>query len=210
MQTVVLCNDALKAELGNNISENEEVIYINNINEILQYQHADVFIDLLFVNSPERINILMQLLPKLVIINSVADALSEIHPQFIRINGWPTFLQTPVMEATCLDNNLKANTEKVFQQLNKTIEWLPDEIGFITPRVISMIINEAYFALSEGVSTKQEIDTAMKLGTNHPYGPFEWAEKIGLKKVVALLYKLGDHHSRYKPCALLMQEADAT
>ncbi len=77
MQTVVLCNDALKAELGNNISENEEVIYINNINEILQYQHADVFIDLLFVNSPERINILMQLLPKLVIINSVADALFE-------------------------------------------------------------------------------------------------------------------------------------
>ncbi len=45
---------------------------------------------------------------------------------------------------------------------------------------MAMIINEAWHALAEEVSTKNEIDTAMKLGTNYPYGPFEWAEKIGL------------------------------
>ena len=53
-----------------------------------------------------------------------------------------------------------------------------------------MIINEAFIALREGVSTKEEINTAMKLGTNYPYGPFEWAGKIGIERVNALLDKL--------------------
>jgi 3-hydroxybutyryl-CoA dehydrogenase len=74
---------------------------------------------------------------------------------------------------------------------------VPDEIGFITPRVVSMIINEAFIALKEGVSTKGEIDTAMKLGTNYPYGPFEWAEKIGVEKIKSLLDKLSMQEKRY-------------
>ncbi len=72
----------------------------------------------------------------------------------------------------------------------RRVEWLPDEPGFVTPRVISMIINEAYFAFAEGVSTPEEIDTAMKLGTNYPYGPIEWGNRIGLQNVVRLLKKL--------------------
>ena len=70
-----------------------------------------------------------------------------------------------------------------------------------------MIINEAYFALEEGVSTKEEIDTAMKLGTNYPYGPFEWAKKIGLKNIFQLLDKLHKTNLRYEPAALLKKEA---
>jgi len=76
----------------------------------------------------------------------------------------------------------------------------------VTPRVISMIINEAYFALDEGISSKEEIDTAMKLGTNYPYGPFEWSEKIGLKKIYDLLIALTTTNSRYKPAPRLEQE----
>jgi 3-hydroxybutyryl-CoA dehydrogenase len=53
-----------------------------------------------------------------------------------------------------------------------------------------MIVNEAFIALKEGVSTKEEIDIAMKLGTNYPYGPFEWAEKIGTERIKNLLSKL--------------------
>ena len=94
---------------------------------------------------------------------------------------------------------LKEKTERIFDRLNKKTEWVPDEPGFITARVISMIINEAWFALEEGVSTIEEIDTAMKLGTNYPYGPFEWANQIGLKNVYALLHKLNKNHSRYCP-----------
>ena len=69
----------------------------------------------------------------------------------------------------------------------------------ITPRVIAMIINEAYFTLQAGVSTKEEIDTAMKLGTNYPYGPFEWADKIGLNRIKTLLQTLSKTDTRYLP-----------
>jgi 3-hydroxybutyryl-CoA dehydrogenase len=75
--------------------------------------------------------------------------------------------------------------------------------GFITARVIAMIINEAWFALEEGVSTKEEIDTAMKLGTNYPYGPFEWGKEIGLKNIHALLDKLSKLNPRYSPAELM-------
>jgi 3-hydroxybutyryl-CoA dehydrogenase len=62
-----------------------------------------------------------------------------------------------------------------------------------------MMINEAFIALNEGVSTKEEIDIAMKLGTNYPYGPFEWSEKIGVEKIKSLLEKLNHYQERYKP-----------
>ena len=69
-----------------------------------------------------------------------------------------------------------------------------------------MIINEAFFALSESVSTKEEMDIAMKLGTNYPYGPFEWAWKIGLSNIITLLNKLSIQQSRYTPSGLLLEE----
>ena len=70
-----------------------------------------------------------------------------------------------------------------------------------------MIINEAYHALDEEVSTKEQIDIAMKLGTNYPYGPFEWSEKIGLKNVVQLLQNLATQDERYVISALLLSES---
>ena len=70
-----------------------------------------------------------------------------------------------------------------------------------------MIINEAYFALEESISTKEEIDIAMKLGTNYPYGPFEWGKKIGLKNIRNLLYELTLEERRYQPAPLLIKEA---
>jgi 3-hydroxybutyryl-CoA dehydrogenase len=70
-----------------------------------------------------------------------------------------------------------------------------------------MIINEAYFALEDGVSSKEEIDIAMQLGTNYPYGPFTWGRIIGLKNIYDLLLKMAEINSRYKPSALLEKEA---
>jgi len=67
----------------------------------------------------------------------------------------------------------------------------------ISARVIAMIINEAYFGLGDEITSKTETDIAMKLGTNYPYGPFEWSEKIGLQKIYALLKKLNKSDSRY-------------
>ena len=64
-----------------------------------------------------------------------------------------------------------------------------------------------FFTLDEKVSSKKEIDIAMKLGTNYPYGPFEWCEKTGLNNIYELLTKLSITHPRYEPAALLKKEA---
>jgi 3-hydroxybutyryl-CoA dehydrogenase len=70
-----------------------------------------------------------------------------------------------------------------------------------------MIINEAYFTVGEEVSSKREIDIAMKLGTNYPLGPFEWADKIGLSNIYKLLLKLSSIGTRYTIAPLLEKEA---
>ena len=85
---------------------------------------------------------------------------------------------------------------------------MPDEVGFATANIVSMIINEAYFALEVEVSSKAEIDIAMKLGTNYPYGPFEWAKKIGEKNIYNLLKTLSVHQKKYTPSNLLKKEAE--
>lgn len=84
-----------------------------------------------------------------------------------------------------------------------------DRIGMVSPRIVCMIINEAYYTLQEGTAEKKDIDTGMKLGTAYPYGPFEWAEKIGLKNVYELLKLVHQDtmDERYKICNLLKTEA---
>ena len=207
MLIVVLANDSLKEELlSNGTNPEAEILWINDIKAFSSYPEADAYIDLLFEKNKSRINSLSQFLPKPVIINSVTDTLKEINDSFIRINAWSAFLKTSLIEASAQDQSSKEKVDKVFQAFNKKLEWVKDEPGFITARVISMIINEAYLALEEGVSSKEAIDTAMKLGTNYPYGPFEWAQKIGLKNVASLLTRLSASQPRYKPCALLIQQ----
>ena len=78
----------------------------------------------------------------------------------------------------------------------------------IAPRVIASIINEAYFALGEKISSKESIDIAMRYGTNYPYGPFEWSQKIGVENVYALLKKLGENDSRYEIAKALEKEIE--
>ena len=182
-----------------------DIKYVTSIADFPEHKGADAFIDLSFENGEKEIALLKEL-EGLVIINSITDTLAEIHPSFIRINAWPGFLGS-IVEASCLKEELKEKTELVFEQFNKKVEWLPDEPGFITPRVISMIINEAYIALEEGISTRAEIDEAMKLGTAYPFGPFEWALNIGIGNIVGLLTRLSDEKSQYKPAALLVQQA---
>jgi 3-hydroxybutyryl-CoA dehydrogenase len=195
MQIAVLTDEILKEELLSNALLSDENIHWVNTVDALRGCDADVFMDLLF--EKEHIAILKTLLPKLVVVNSVEKTLADTDDSFVRINGWPTFLKSELIEASYTDTGSRKKAEEVFSLFNKKLEWLPDEVGFITPRVISMIINEAFIALKEGVSTKEEIDTAMKLGTNYPCGPFEWAEKIGVEKVNELLKKLSTHQERY-------------
>jgi 3-hydroxybutyryl-CoA dehydrogenase len=199
MQIIVLSDNKMREELG----EHEDLVWVSSAEEFRSYESADAFIDLLYDNTPERRALLKQLLPKPILVNSMIDTLDKISAPFIRINGWPGFIGTRIEAAAAPE--LRTDAESIIRSIGRVVEWVPDQAGFITPRVISMIINEAYFALEEEISTKKEIDTAMKLGTNYPYGPFEWAEKIGLRSVYELLLHLSEDQPRYKPADLLRQ-----
>jgi len=208
MPIVVLANESLKAELlAQGTKENVHLEWINEPRAFLHFQDADAYIDLLFKNDVERIKTLQQLLPKPIFVNAVIPVLTELSVGFIRFNGWNTFLSRPLVEAATINDSIKNNASEIFSLFNKKIEWTPDIPGFISTRVIAMIINEAYFTLTEKVSTKEEIDIAMRLGTNYPYGPFEWAEKIGLKNIYELLNNMAKTNKRYEPSALLKKEA---
>jgi len=209
MQLVAQADEILKEELLSNRTGggDVEIIWIKKVEEFAPYKNADGYIDLLFDGQPARIEQLKFFLPKPVIVNSVVTTLHKMNVPFVRINAWPGFLKRQVVEASCNDEKIKLATGKIFSLLNKRAEWVNDKPGFISARVIAMIINEAWFALGEGVSTKEEIDTAMKLGVNYPYGPFEWCYQIGIKNIHSLLDELSKTNSRYKPAVLLEKEA---
>lgn len=202
MQIVILADELCYHEL---IVENSSHT-ITRVNELNDFNNikADAFIDLQFNGDSSRIDFLNKL-PAHIIINSVPFTLKETGENFIRINGWSTFLNKPVIEAAG-KVELQEKAKEIFHALNKTIEWVPDTPGFITPRILSMIINEAFYTLGEGVSSKKEIDTAMKLGTGYPFGPFEWSELIGLENVNALLLQLSKMDQKYSPAPELIKQ----
>ena len=125
--------------------------------------------------------------------------------------GLKTFLNRDVLEVTIQNETDKTFLELACAELKTDFRIVKDQAGMVTPRVISMIINEAYYTLEEGTATREDIDLAMKLGTNYPYGPFEWASRIGLGNIVRLLkavhFETGDE--RYRICPLLLKEAGA-
>jgi 3-hydroxybutyryl-CoA dehydrogenase len=143
----------------------------------------------------------------LLFINQVEEVLSNTPAHFIRFNGWPGFWQRPLLEASCTKPGQQAKAEDIMALFGKKVEWVTDLPGFLSARVLASIINEAYLALEEGVSSKPEIDTAMKLGTNYPFGPFEWCEKIGANRIYLLLNEMAVNNQRYLPSSLLKKEA---
>lgn len=147
-------------------------------------------------------------LSSLVLVNAVVSQDSDWPSNFIRINGWPGFLSGATLEATGGNDRQRQAADQLMQLCGRRLEWVQNQPGFIGARVVSAIINEAYLTLQEKVSSKEDIDTAMKLGTNYPMGPFAWASAIGIKKVYAFLKKLAEQQPRYTPAALLKEEAE--
>jgi len=209
MRLVVLANEELKEELlSTGVNDNCKIDWVSSSQELQLYKNADAVIDLMFEQNGYDVSYLKSFLPKPVFVNSIKKTISEIGLPFIRINAWPGFLNRNMAEVCCNDDEGINEAEKVLELLNRKPEWVPDVKGFISARVVSMIINEAWFALEENVSSKEEIDIAMKLGTNYPYGPFEWGNKIVLKNIVNLLTELSKDEKRYQPAGLLLKEAE--
>lgn len=203
MTVAILADDALKQELlTKKLPENSTVVWVDSVRS-LTIADADVYIDLLFELNVERTQQLKRLQPKPVIVNAVPWTTKKTGADFIRINAWPGLLQRPVTEIALPASVSEAMVKPIFEQLQWQYVLAPDIPGMITARVLSAIINEAYYTLGAQVSTRSEIDIAMKLGTSYPYGPFEWADKIGIKKVYELLMEMSSEDARYTPAAAL-------
>ena len=123
-------------------------------------------------------------------------------------NGFPTMFNREFLEVSLLEAEDEPELKRICGQLQSGFMIVDDRVGLVTPRVISMIINEAYYTVQEGTASREDIDLAMKLGTNYPYGPFEWCERIGLKNVYRLLEAVYNDtkDERYKVSALMKKE----
>ncbi|NQW30846.1 MAG: hypothetical protein HQ472_10085 [Ignavibacteria bacterium] len=94
-----------------------------------------------------------------------------------------------------------------FKKCGVETEVVEDRVGLVQMRTLAMLINEAAFALMEGVATAEEIDKAMQMGVNYPKGLLAWADEIGLDVVLLVLESLNKEYGqeRYRPCVLIKQ-----
>jgi 3-hydroxybutyryl-CoA dehydrogenase len=172
-----------------------------------ELHQADLVLDLDFVNESGRCGQLARLQPALIMVNAVVPTLEEIGRPFVRINGWPGFRGKKLHELVSPDAATTQRLQDLYKKIGYTYHLTPDTAGMIAPRIVAGIINEAWHAWEEQVATKEDIDTAMRLGTNYPFGPFEWGERIGLGQIVSLLWSLSRTDPRYLPSSALQQAA---
>lgn len=197
MKYVVLGDEAAFESIKIN-EENILWVHIQNCGDLFFHTDADAYFDMT-KNAGEDYNRLSQPVFINSMINTIADKQYKEH--VIRVNAWPGFLEKDLWE---IAGQMTAEAALVLKTISKKYITVNDEPGFVSARIIAMVINEAYSAKDEGVSTEDEIDIAMKLGTNYPYGPFEWCRKIGQQQVYALLQKIAETDTRFLPAAGLV------
>jgi 3-hydroxybutyryl-CoA dehydrogenase len=127
------------------------------------------------------------------------------------MNPVPVMQLVEIIRGAATSDEAYATTRALAEKMGKTTVVSKDFPGFIINRVLIPMLNEACFALMEGLGTVEDIDTGMKLGTNQPMGPLQLADFIGLDTVLYIaevMHKgLGD--DKYRPCPLLRQYVDA-
>lgn len=123
---------------------------------------------------------------------------------------YPTFSLTKGLEFSITNfSNVESIqiVEDAFRHVEMEKFWVQDKPGMINLRLICLIINEAYLVWQEKTANREDIDTAMKLGTNYPFGPIEWSERIGIDNVYAILYAMNEEYGedRYRITPLLKE-----
>ena len=173
----------------------------------------DVIFDLNFDDDPSNLPVYAAMRGKAVFVNAVKLSLAEamyatgskIKCMLFGINALPTFLTQSKWELSLYRRFEMPELEKLMKVFG--IDFLPveDRVGLVKPRIIFMIINEACYTLQEGTASIEDIDMAMKLGTNYPFGPFEWCDRIGITSIFETLAAIYEDtkDERYKICPLL-------
>ncbi|MEN9685301.1 MAG: hypothetical protein RLZZ28_1087 [Bacteroidota bacterium] len=209
MQIVVKATDTQQKEfLLKGIPEGIDLWFHNNETVIPE---AAAYFDLCYEEEGPAFADIKE---KPVFINAVIDGSHIFAANCFRINAWNGFLARDILEI-CMpaatgseEDALVIAAKNILAALHWKYQPVADVPGMIAARVIAMIVNEAYFGLGDGISSRADIDTAMKLGTNYPYGPFEWAGIIGLPKIYRLLKRLAETDARYTIAPLLLMETE--
>jgi 3-hydroxybutyryl-CoA dehydrogenase len=127
------------------------------------------------------------------------------------MNPVPMMKLVEIIRGLGTDNDTYLEVRELAESLGKTITLSEDFPAFIVNRILLPMVNEAVYTLYEGVGTVEAIDTGMKLGANHPMGPLELADFIGLDTCLAVMQVLyeGLADTKYRPCPLLVKYVEA-
>ncbi len=127
------------------------------------------------------------------------------------MNPVPVMQLVELIRGIATDEPTFSECKKVVDTLGKTAATAEDFPAFIVNRILMPMINEAIYTLYEGVGSVQSIDTSLKLGANHPMGPLELADFIGLDTCLAIMNVLHDGlaDTKYRPCPLLTKYVEA-
>ena len=199
---------------------------ISFIDSLPSMIEADLVIEAIIENIDIKRKLFADLAPKVKIDAILASNTSSLSITKIasvvknpeRFIGMHFMNPVPLMELVEIIRGLQTNDEthsaivELTKRLGKTpITALKDQPGFIVNRILVPMINEAFFVLMEGVATPEDIDLAMKLGTNQPMGPLALADFVGLDTCLFICEtfhrELGE--DKYRPCPLLRKYVEA-
>ncbi len=210
------------------ISSEQSHLALQNIKysvSLEEFNNVDLVIEAATEDEPTKQRILSSLLPHIqdhTILTSNTSSISITRlasctdrPE--KFMGFHFMNPVPIMQLVELIKGIATNQGtyesclQVVERLGKTAASAEDFPAFIVNRILMPMINEAVYALYEGVGSVRAIDTSMKLGANHPMGPLELADFIGLDTCLAIMNVLHDGlaDTKYRPCPLLTKYVEA-
>jgi 3-hydroxybutyryl-CoA dehydrogenase len=204
------------------LTESDKNSILQRINKIISIENipnnTDLVIEAIFENKEAKISIFNKLdkilkHDSIIASNTSSISITELaascrSDKFI---GMHFMNPVPVMKLIEIIRGYSTSDEtfNTIKELSHKLDKIPVEVfdypGFISNRILLPMINEAIFALMESVASKEDIDTVMKLGMNHPMGPLSLADFIGLDVCLAIMEVLynGYNDPKYRPCPLL-------
>jgi 3-hydroxybutyryl-CoA dehydrogenase len=219
MKIIAIGEDRRLEELKEKLNKNDEVLYIegDELPDTIDLKAYEVLIDtnlddhsytLETYASFKNLTVLGCSVKKSCY-EMIAECNTIIECKLIGVNFLPGFINRELTEMCSTYLASVLDIENICEKLEWNPQIVEDRVGLVTPRILFMIINEACYTVQEGTSTIDDIEIGMKLGTAYPFGPFEFANLVGVQLVYEVLLSIYNDtkDERYKICSLLKKVA---